>query len=81
MNIALTPFARRPEPKPPGNHIADAGHHWLDEIDFDGRSCGLRVMQWQPGVKRWCVSGDCATGRDVDTRGWQYIANCPTPAR
>lgn len=69
------------EPAPPGVHYAEAGHHWLDTLDFDGRSHGLVVLQWQPGMKKWCASGDIATGRDVDTRGWQYVAPCPTPSR
>lgn len=69
------------EPVPPNMHIMDAGHHWVEDIDFDGHSHGLRVLQWQPHAKRWCASGDVATGRNVDTVGWRYLAPCPQPPR
>ncbi|MDE1171191.1 MAG: hypothetical protein PW734_08300, partial [Verrucomicrobium sp.] len=67
------------EPAPPGIHIAHAGHHWLMVTDFDGRFHGLVVMQWQPGAKRWCHSGDVATGRDVDASGWEYVEPVAQP--
>jgi len=63
----------KPEPVPPGILITEAGHHWLDEIDYDGRSQGFIVLQWQPDAKKWCKSGDIATGRNVDTSGWKYV--------
>lgn len=69
------------EPTPPLQMSRDAGHHWLEERDYDGHSHGMRVMQWQPFAKKWCASGDVATGRDVDTRGWTYVAPCPMPER
>lgn len=75
----MGPFDKKPEPTPPGAHFAEAGHHWLAVVDHDGRIFQRVVMQWQPGVKRWCASGDVATGRDVDTAGWQYLTHCPQP--
>jgi hypothetical protein len=68
------------EPAPPGAHITEAGHHWLEEIDFDGRSMGVRVLQWQPHAKRWCHSGDVAAGLNLDIRGWRYLEPCRQPS-
>lgn len=67
------------EPIPPGNHIRLAGHHWLEGFDVDGHSKGLVVLQWQPGVKKWCHSGNVATGRDFNATGYRYVAECPMP--
>lgn len=69
------------EPTPPGVHVAEAGHHWLEELDYDGHFHGLVVLQWQPNAKKWCHSGNAATGLNVDTSGWRYLAPCPTPTR
>lgn len=74
-----TPACRDKEPRPVGNQIAEAGHHWIDAVDFDGRSHGLIVLQWQPHVQRWCHSGDIATGRDFDAKGYLYVAPCVRP--
>ena len=72
-------FNRHVEPAPPGNHIAEAGHHWLMERTYDGHMAGLVVMQWQPHAKKWCHSGDVATGRNVDTSGWAYLEPVANP--
>lgn len=72
-------FDRNKEPVPPKQMIRDAGHHWLRELSYDGNPLQTVCMQWQPNAQKWCRSGDIATGRDVDTRGWQYIAPCPMP--
>lgn len=75
-----TVFNRDVEPVPPGRHAHEAGHHWLEVRDYDGHSHGLVVMQWQPNAKKWCASGDIATGRNVDTRGWSYLEPVPLPS-
>jgi len=67
------------EPVPPLRMSMDAGHHWLEIRDIDGHSFGLIVLQWQPYAKKWCRSGDIATGRDMDCSGWIYVAPCPIP--
>lgn len=69
----------RTGPIPPASDIEYAGHHWLEELDEAGRSFGHRVMQWQPGSKTWCHSGQISTGNSVDTRCWVYVAACPLP--
>ncbi len=67
------------EPQPPIALSRDAGHHWLREVDYDGRQGPLVVLQWQPHAMKWCQSGFCATGHNVDTAGWVYVASCPNP--
>lgn len=67
-------YTDKPEPAPPVCMSRDAGHHWLEERDFDGHSFGYVIMQWQPTAKRWCHSGYVASGRDIDTRNWLYVA-------
>lgn len=71
--------AKKREPAPPAHLLRDAGHHWLEIIDSDDRVVDLVVMQWQPGIKRWCYSGYCGSGRDIDSHGWRYVAPCPLP--
>lgn len=66
-------------PAPPGYHFARAGFHFLQRIDYDGRSCGLEVYQWQPGAKLWCRPNEYSSGRDLDLIGYEYVAVCPTP--
>lgn len=68
---------KEPQPKP--QHLNYAGHHWLRELSYDGHHMQTVVLQWQPNAKKWCHSGDVATGRDIDTRGWEYVAPCPMP--
>lgn len=66
------------EPVPPkGQKLG--GHHWLQEVDFDGRVMDTVVLQWSPGVQRWSHSGNVGTGMYVDTKGWKYLAPCPMP--
>lgn len=36
------------EPVPPGGHARLGGHHWLQEVDFDGRVMDTVVLQWNP---------------------------------
>lgn len=67
------------DPVPPGHHVRLAGHHWVQEIDFDGREGSIIVLQWNPSVKRWSHSGQVATGLYVDIKGWKYISVCPIP--
>lgn len=64
---------------PPGHHARLGGHHWLQEVDFDGRVMDTVVLQWNPGVQRWSHSGNVGTGMYVDTKGWKYLAICPMP--
>lgn len=70
---------RNVEPTPPAALSRNAGHHWLREYSYDGHALGTICLQWQPNAKKWCRSGDVATGRDIDTRGWQYLEPCPMP--
>lgn len=72
-------YAPSTEPVPPSYHVGMAGHHWVERIDYDGRSCGLEVYQWQPSVKKWCRPNEYAQDRDVDLTGYRYVAVCPTP--
>lgn len=66
------------EPIPPkGQKLG--GHHWLQEVDFDGRVMDTVVLQWNPGAQRWSHSGHVGTGVYVDTKGWKYLAPCPMP--
>lgn len=67
------------EPVPPVNHIKTAGHHWLDQIDFDGRFHQRVVLQWNPVAKRWSHSGQVGTGLYIDTKRWKYIEPCVMP--
>lgn len=71
---------RTVEPVPPAAHQPYAGHHWLREYSYDGHSMQTLCLQWQPNAKKWCRSGEVATGRDIDTRGWQYLEPCPMPS-
>lgn len=79
MTMADHEYGNAPEPKPPVLHLRTAGHHWLDIYDIDGHYFGRVVLQWQPGVQKWCHSGDVATGCDLTTRNWRYVAPCPMP--
>lgn len=67
------------EPVPPGHHARLGGHHWLQEVDFDGRVCDTVVYQWNPGVQRWSHSGEIGTGYYMETKGWKYLQPCPMP--
>ena len=67
------------EPKPPVGHDRLAGHHWLDVYDGDGHYFGTRVLQWNPGAKKWSHSGEVATGLYVETTYWVYNQPCPMP--
>ena len=71
----------KPTPTPKGHHIQYAGHHWLLEKSYDGHCMQTVVLQWQPNAKEWCHSGDVATGRNVDTTGWEYLCPCPMPEK
>lgn len=51
-----------------------AGHHWLREIDFDGRPDQPVILQWGPFSKAWFRSGEVGTGLPLDTRGFEYLA-------
>lgn len=70
---------RKKQPVPPGRALLQAGHHWLAETDYEGRILFLRVMQWAPCAKRWCRSGEVASGEYVECEGWKYISECPVP--
>jgi hypothetical protein len=67
------------EPKPPVNMIKQAEHHWLDSYDSDGHFFGTYVLQWAPGVNRWCHSGNVGTGMYVNTYYWSYNSHCKMP--
>lgn len=67
------------EPQPQGFHARLAGHHWVQEVDFDGRDGDMIVLQWNPAVKRWSHSGKVGTGAYLDIHGWKYVGLCPMP--
>lgn len=64
---------------PPAHHIGLAGHHWVQYVDFDGRPCGSKVLQWQPVARRWCLPDDYARGNDFNVTSYEYVAPCPMP--
>lgn len=66
-------------PTPPGWHKKHSGHHWLEQIDSDGRRCGLTVLQWNPQAQKWSHSNMVGTGYYIETNGWVYVAECPLP--
>lgn len=70
---------KQTEPTPPGFLVGHAGHHWLDEVDHDGRRNQRVVLQWNPNARRWSYSGQVGTGQYVNTWGWQYVAPCEMP--
>lgn len=74
-----TSLGANKEPSPPNLLIKTAGHHWLRYVDADGRKWDPTVLQWNPVVKRWCNSGEVATGRYRDVEGYEYVAPCPIP--
>lgn len=67
--------------QPPRRAAFMAGHHWVEGRDFDGRSTGLVVLQWQPGVGAWCHSNNYATGNDLylEANHWRYVCEAPMP--
>jgi len=66
-------------PVPPGRHIGFAGFHFLQRVDYDGRTQGLEVYQWQPTAKKWCRCNEYASDRDLDLADYVYEAPCPIP--
>lgn len=66
--------------QPPKRHCKNAGIHWVEQVDYDGRGCGLEVWQWQPGIQKWCRPNDYARNNDRDLIHYRWIAVCPTPA-
>lgn len=48
------------ECRPPLLHIRQAGHHWLDLYDHDGRWVDTVVAQWNPVDRQWYHSGEIA---------------------
>jgi hypothetical protein len=65
---------------PPKKHIKKAEHHWVEQIDSDGRGTGLSVMQWQAGVKAWCFPNQYGAGNESPLEGYVWRGLCPTPA-
>lgn len=55
-----------------------AGHHWLRELSYDGHHMQTVVLQWQPNARKWCHSGDVATGRD-NRHTWVDV-HCTLPS-
>lgn len=71
---------RNPTPLvPPKGYKGMSFHHWVERIDYDGRSCGLEVYQWQPGVQKWCYPNQYACGLDKDLVNYRWVALCPIP--
>jgi hypothetical protein len=65
---------------PPKKYLQKAEHHWIEQIDIDGRGCGLLVMQWQSGAKAWCLPNQYAAGNANALEGYVWRGLCPTPA-
>lgn len=67
---------------PPGHEQRFCGLHWLERRDYDGHSHGLIALQWNPGSKTWCHSGQESqhdTLAGIDTKGWTYVAKIEMP--
>lgn len=64
---------------PPKKYLQFAFHHWVEQIDSDGRGMGLVVMQWQPGAKSWCLPNQYASGVALPLNGYVWRGLCPTP--
>lgn len=77
---STTTTAGKTEVFPPSRYLKMGEHHWLEIVDSDGHSYGLIVLQWAPGVQRWCHSGNLGTGiyREVPST-WRYVGPCPLP--
>ena len=69
------------EPQPPGWKARYAGHHWVANIDGDGREWPPVCLQWNPVAMKWSRSGDVATGMYVDIPGYRYVAEAQLPGR
>lgn len=67
------------EPTPPQRFLKMAEHHWLEVLDSDGHSFGLIVLQWAPGAKHWCYSGNVGSNLPRHTAYYRYVAHCPMP--
>lgn len=78
---AYVEIQRRMEPKPPKEFLHLNEHHWLTEVDKEGKTIGLVVLQWVPSSRRWCHSGYIDTGRCVNTAHWRYYGICRKPAQ
>lgn len=67
-------------PKPGPLHIKHAGHHWLDNYDFEGRYHGTYVFQWAPGAQQWFHSGEVGTcSHPLNLKGWVYNSPAEPP--
>lgn len=64
---------------PPKSHIHRGGVHWVERIDYDGRSQGLEVYQWQPSAQKWCRINEYDTGGDLELVNYRWVAVCPMP--
>ncbi|WJJ54953.1 hypothetical protein [Xanthomonas phage RTH11] len=69
-----------PNPLLPPMKYRQMGYsHWVERIDYDGRSCGLEVYQWQAHAGKWCRPNEYASGRDLDLVNYRWVALCPNP--
>jgi hypothetical protein len=59
--------------------LRKALHYWVEFIDIDGRGTGLKVYQWQPGAKAWCLPNNYATGIEEELRGYVIRGRCYEP--
>lgn len=64
---------------PPIKHLHKAECHWVEQIDLDGRTMGLDVWRWQPGIRQWCRPNAYGTGEGVDLKGYRWVSVCPAP--
>lgn len=65
--------------QPPRRHLHRAGWHFVERIDYDGRTCGLEVYQWQPQAQKWCRPNEYASNRDIDLVNYRWVAECHLP--
>ena len=64
---------------PPRKHINKAECHWVQQIDFDGRSMGYDIWRWQPVARKWCRPNEYSTGVGDELKGYRWVAVCPQP--
>lgn len=67
-------------PKPSGNELRMANHHWLDHYDYDGHYFGRVILQWCPVAQKWAHSGMVGTNSYVHvTEYWKYVCKQEIP--
>jgi hypothetical protein len=67
-------------PTPPLFESKQANHYWLDIFDCDGHYFGRVILQWAPGAKKWCHSGNLGTDIYVPvSEHWKLVCKQEMP--